>query len=332
MVCAQLAFGHHSSIGIYDEANLVEIEGVVTAVHWRNPHASYSVAVTNASGATVEWFIETGSTSTLRLRGVDRNFIEVGDRVRLAGQSSLRGRPEMFAENMLLDDGQEVLLRAVSKPYWPAGHGGNIYERGVDENRAAEGERLADGLFRIWTPIFDDPAAYPLYSSGITALTAAAQALKAAYDPRASGFTGCRPKAMPYIMGSAYPLEFIREDYNILIRIEEFDTERLIHMNSTASAPDSYSLLGYSRGRWDGDALVVETDGIEADYLYSDGTPQSRAISLTERFEMNAARDRLHYRLTIADPQTFTETLTFTRYWVWQPDIRMQAYDCGNPR
>jgi hypothetical protein len=137
---------------------------------------------------------------------------------------------------------------------------------------------------------------------------------------------------MPYIMGSAYPLEFIREDDNILIRIEEFDTERLIHMNSTASAPDSYSLLGYSRGRWDGDALVVETDGIEADYLYSDGTPQSRAISLTERFEMNAARDRLHYRLTIADPQTFTETLTFTRYWVWQPDIRMQAYDCGNPR
>jgi hypothetical protein len=151
MVCAQLAFGHHSSIGIYDEANLVEIEGVVSAVHWRNPHASYSVAVTNANGATVEWFIETGSISTLRLRGVDRNFIEVGDRVRLAGQSSLRGRPEMFAENMLLDDGQEVLLRAVSKPYWPAGHGGNIYERGVDENRAAEGERLADGLFRIWT-------------------------------------------------------------------------------------------------------------------------------------------------------------------------------------
>jgi len=329
---AQLTFAHHSSIGIYDEENLVEIEGVVTAVHWRNPHASYSVAVTDASGATVEWLIETGSISTLRLRGVDRNFIKVGDRVRLAGQSSLRGRLEMFAENMLLDDGQEVLLRAVSKPYWPAGQRGNIYERGVDDERAAEGQRMADGLFRIWTPIFDDPAAYPLYSSGITTLTAAAKAQKAAYDPRASGFTRCRPKAMPYIMGSAYPLEFSRRGEDIRIRLEEFDTERLIHMNGApSSTPNAYSLLGYSRGRWDGDALIVETDGIEADYLYSDGTPQSRAIKLTERFEMNDAEDRLHYRLTIVDPESFTETLEFTRYWVWQPDIRMQAYDCGNP-
>lgn len=325
------ANAHHSSIGIYDEENPVEIEGIVKEVRWRNPHPSYTVTVIDDQGETVDWFVETGSVSTLRLRGVDRDFIKVGDRVHLAGQSSLRGRPEMFAENMLLPDGREVLLRAVSKPYWPAGRSGNVYERGVDEDRGAEGRAAARGMFRVWTPIFDDPAAYPLYSSGITQLTAQARTIKSQYDPRGSGFTECRAKGMPYIMASAYPLELIAQGENILIRLEEFDTERLVHMNAPPVAvPASYTLLGHSRGRWDGDALVVETDGVEASYLYSDGTPQSRSIKLVERFEMNQTEDRLYYQLSITDPESFTETLEFSRYWVWQPDIRIQPYDCGN--
>ena len=65
-------------------------------------------------------------------------------------------------------------------------------------------------------------------------------------------------------------------------------------------------------------------------HILYDGTPQSRAIQLVERFEMNEAEDRLDYRLTVTDPATFAETLEFTRYWVWQPDIRLQPYDCGN--
>jgi len=325
------AYGHHSSIGIYDEENPVEIEGVVTEVRWRNPHPSYTVAVTDDQGRTVDWSIETGSVSTLRLRGVDRDFISVGDRVHLAGQSSLRGRPEMFAENMLLPDGREVLLRAVSNPYWPAGRSGNTYERDFDEERAAEGRATARGLFRVWSPIFDDPEAYPLYTSGISQLTAQARTIKAQYDPRGSGFTECRAKSMPYIMASAYPIEFIAQGENILIRIEEFDTERIVHMNAPPVAvPSSYTLLGHARGRWEGDTLVVDTDGIETSYLYSDGTPQSRSIRLVERFDLAENDEQLNYRLSITDPESFSETLEFSRYWVWQPDIRIQPYSCGN--
>jgi len=328
-----LAYSHHSSIGIYDEENLVDIEGVVTSVRWRNPHPYYTVAVEDENGETIEWQIETGSISTLRLRGVDRDFIQVGDRVRLAGQSSLRGLPEMFAENMLLADGREVLLRAVSKPYWPAGLSGDFYERETDETRADEGRRSADGIFRVWSPIFDDPEAYPLYSSGIAALTESAEALKAQWDPRTSPYTGCQPKSMPQIMGSAYPIQFETRGDDLAIRIEEFDLERIIRMNAPrSSVPETYSLLGYSRGRWDGDTLIVETERVEAAILYGDGTPQSRAIQLVEHFVMNETQDRLNYRLSITDPESFTETLEFTRYWVWQPDIRLQPYDCGNPQ
>ena len=328
----QLAQGHHSSIGIYDEENLIDIEGVVTSVQWRNPHPFYTVTVEDENGKMIDWEIETGSVSTLRLRGVGRDFIQVGDRVRLAGQSSLQGLPEMFAQNMLLNDGREVLLRAVSKPYWPAGLAGNLYERETDEARSTEGRRTANGIFRVWSPIFHDPEAYPLYnSSTISSLTESATVIKARWDPRTSPYTGCQPKAMPQIMGSAYPIQFTARGGNLIIQIEEFDLERLIHMDVLRSAiPDTYSLLGFSKGRWEGETLIVETERVEAAILYGDGTPQGREIQLVERFTMNEAQDQLNYRVSITDPENFSETLEFTRYWVWQPDIRLQAYNCGN--
>jgi hypothetical protein len=71
------------------------------------------------------------------------------------------------------------------------------------------------------------------------------------------------------------------------------------------SSPASYSLLDYSIGRSEGETLVIETAGIEATVLYGDGTPQSRAIRLLEYFDMSDAEDRLDYRLTVTDPETF---------------------------
>jgi hypothetical protein len=330
MLAATLAHGHHSSVGIYDSARMVEIEGIVTEVRWQNPHASYTVAVRSEGGATIDWHVETGSVSTLRLRGIDRDFIQVGERVRLAGLASLRGLPEMFAQNMLLDNGQELMLRAVAKPYWPAGRSGNLYQPGVvDEAQAARARRDANGIFRVWAPVVEDPAAYPLYEDHVGPLTTGAEAIKARWDARNSPYIGCEPKGMPHIMGSAYGLEFLAQGDAILLRLEEFDTERLIRMATPpAGPPRSYSRLGTSWGRWEGNSLVVETAGIDAPYFFGDGTPQSTEIRLTEYFTLNATEDRLDYRLVVDDPETFTTTLEFTRYWVWNPDLRLEPYNC----
>jgi hypothetical protein len=326
-----LTNGHHSSAGLFDHDNMVEIEGVITSVRWRNPHPEYTAAVADENGETVEWRIETGSVSTLRLRGVDRDFIQVGDRVRLAGGSSLRGLPEMFAENMLLNDGREVLLRAVSKPFWPAGITGNLYQRETDEELASQGRQGANGIFRAWTPIFNDPEGYPLLSAGDYPLTEQANALKAQWDPNSSPYNTCNPKPMPYIMGSAYPIAIEPMGEDILIKIEEFDLERLVHMDALPPPnSNTHTHLGYSNGRWDGDALVIETQKVQAGHLYGDGTPTSRAIHLLERFELNEDQGRLYYTLSVTDTESFTENLEFKRYWVWQPDVRVEPYECNN--
>jgi len=319
---------HHSTVGIFDADNYVEIEGVVTSARWRNPHATYTVAVMDTAGETVEWDVETASISTLRIRGVDPDMIEVGDRVRFAGESSMRGLSEMFARNMLLENGEEVLLSAASEPRWPAGLRGDIFQPTVDEAVAEEARRTANGIFRVWTTVLNDPDSFPLFRGNMVSLTESAQALRTQFDPTTSPYLGCDPRGMPYQMTSPYPVEFVGRGDDIVMHSELYDAERVIHMNADASSAQPYSLLGYSVGRWEGDTLVVETDRIDAPYFYGDGTPQTRAIKLVEHFELNEAEDRLNYSLTITDPETFTEPQHFTKYWAWRPEVRREPYNC----
>ena len=70
---------HHSFFGRFDTQTLVEIEGEVTEVLWRNPHAYFGV---RADG--VDWDIETSSLTVLKRMGIDESTIRVGDRIRVA--------------------------------------------------------------------------------------------------------------------------------------------------------------------------------------------------------------------------------------------------------
>ena len=105
----QISFAHHSVAGFFDSNDLVEIEGVIRKVRWRNPHTVFLVDVTEASGEVTTWTVESGALGVLRSRGLAREFVQVGDRVKILGDNSLRSRPEMFARNMLLSNGKEVL-------------------------------------------------------------------------------------------------------------------------------------------------------------------------------------------------------------------------------
>jgi len=325
-----LAHGHHSTLGIYDLERIVEIEGIVTSVRWRNPHPSYTVAVVNENGATVEWNVEVGgAVSTLRLRGVDRDVVEVGDRIRIAGESSTRGRDELFARNLLLENGQEVLLGIDAVPRWPAGLRGDFFQSPISATDTEEARRRADGIFRVWTVVLSDVTSFTLFRDESFPLTEPARELKSEWDPRASPYVGCQPRGMPYLMNTPYPIEFVRQGDDILLRMELNDSERLIHMGAGwASPPGSYSLLGYSSGRWEAGTLIVETEAIDAPHFFGDGTPQSKAIRLVEHFSPNETGDRLDYRLLVNDPEVFTETMEFTRYWAWRPEIRVEPFNC----
>jgi hypothetical protein len=68
--------------------------------------------------------------------------------------------------------------------------------------------------------------------------------------------------------------------------------------------------FGYSRGRWDGDTLVVETTGFRDDvWLDVNGAPLTSAGTLTERFR-RPNFGTLEIDVTIDDPKAYTKPWT----------------------
>jgi hypothetical protein len=133
---------------------------------------------------------------------------------------------------------------------------------------------------------------------------------------------------MPLIMITPFPIEFVREGENIRMRIEEYDTQRLIHMSPDAAPSGELTQMGFSRGRFEGATLVVETDHITPTYFDDNGVRQSEQTHLTERFIPNEDYSRLDYVLTVSDPENFTEEFDLTRYFAWEPGDSVHPYEC----
>jgi hypothetical protein len=331
VLATQAAHGHHSTAGIFDPDRIVEIEGTVTAVGWRNPHAALTIAAKAPDGTGTEWIVEMASLNFLRLRGLTPDMVAIGYRIRAAGLSSSRGRQEIFARNLLLPNGQEMLLQPNVAARWPEGKNGRVITAVVDAGARQQALRTAEGIFRVWSTPLDDPRAWQMFTGGY-ALTPAASAKLAQWNPLDYESRICAPKSVPRVLNTPLPVEFVHRGGDIVLRIEEGDVERVIHMTPDgADGSSAPSVLGRSIGRWDGNTLVVTTTGLADGYLDGDGTPQSRGMEVTERFTMSASGDRLDYAVTAIDSAMFATPVTATRYWTFEPGVQLQRFDCNDP-
>lgn len=289
--------------------------------------------VTSPAGEVTLWRVETGALGILRVRGLDREFVQVGDRVSVRGDRSLRDQPEVFARNLLLANGKEVLLTTRSSPWFTRTEAGELLESVYDEEIERTARLDADGLFRVWsTDLGEIPHSGVRMFHGDYPLTEVAEARRAAWDAGDSSLLECTEWNMPYIMYNPLPMEFVRRGGDIVLRFEEDDNERVIHMNADADYgpnPDVHTLLGHSTGYWEDETLVVATTSMEANVLDFLGTPFSSAINLVERFTPSADGRRLDYTLSITDPQIFTEPFEVERFWIWRPEIVVSPYECG---
>ncbi len=323
------SLAHHSVAGFFDPNDKIEIEGVVTSVSWRNPHVEFGIEESTDSADTVTWRVESGALGVLRARGVDREFLQVGDHVRVLGDASLRNRPETFARNILLVDGREVLLTSRSVPYFSLQSDSELLPAAFDREFEQAARLAADGLFRVWSTNLDEiPHSGARMFHGDYPMTPEAEAASAAWDPGSEALLGCTEWTMPYLMSNPLPMEFTRDGGDLLLRFEEDDNRRRIHMDPVASdRPASHSRLGYSTGRWEGDTLIVETTQIVASTL-DRGIPHSDDTWVVERFTASPDGTRLDYEIRISDPLSFARPLELERYWIWRPEIAVETYAC----
>ena len=330
VIAPAVSFAHHSVAGFFDPEKLVEIEGVVKKVRWRNPHTVFEIDVTSQSGEVTTWRIESGALGVLRQRGLAREFVQPGDQVKIMGDSSIRSDHEMFARNMLLASGKEVMLTAGSHPYFSVESEAAILEAVFDDEVTVAARSNADGIFRVWSTNIDDRSSARLKMfDGNYPLLDRAASVRARYDAGDKVLRGCTKWTMPRLMANPLPMELVRSGENILQRFEEDDNVRTIYMSDgTSESTRERSSLGYSKGHWDGDTLVVETSRMVPERLDDHGTPFSAAMHLLERYSLAENGNRLDYVLTITDPNTFSEPVEMGRQWDWRPEIVVGAYNC----
>ena len=325
-------FGHHSFFGRFDTETFVEMEADIVEVFWRNPHAYVIIETTEEDGGRVTWELETSSPTVLARSGIGPDSMSVGDHVRVAGFPSVTGRNEIFLTNILVPSGEEMILRRNVELRWAGAKTGDdsfLFQTEGDSSRPDL------GIYRVWSHTNVIPFLFPeatdlTFSVNDYPMTEAARAALQGFDrARDNPTANCAPKGMPTIMEQPNPMEVVQDGNDILLRIEEYDTLRTIHLDPGAvPADEPVSLLGYSLGRWDGTTLVVTTTRINWPYFNQLGIPQSEESVLVERFSPTEDGSQLDYELTVTDPVNFTEPVSLGKHWLYLPDQEVLPYDC----
>ena len=101
--------------------------------------------------------------------------------------------------------------------------------------------------------------------------------------------------------------QIVQAPHQVVFNMETIHDARVIELDGRPHLPASIpQMLGNSRGRWEGETLVVETRGFSPRFSMLGATSN---LHLVERFTRVAA-DVLQYDATLSDPATWTRPWT----------------------
>jgi hypothetical protein len=115
---------------------------------------------------------------------------------------------------------------------------------------------------------------------------------------------------------------------SVTITYEMVHETRVIPLDGRSHLMDGVAQFnGNSRGRWDGDTLVVETSGFTDKTSMGSGAPNSASLRTTERIR-RVDPDMIEYRITVDDPATYTAPFTVRAMWTTQGSYEVYEYSC----
>ena len=104
----QSAHAHHAFAADYEAGKEGTIEGVVTEVMFKNPHARYYLEVDDGSGSTELWDLETMNLMMLGRMGWKKDTIKVGDRLTVTGILGRNDTKRMSIVTVTLPSGRII--------------------------------------------------------------------------------------------------------------------------------------------------------------------------------------------------------------------------------
>ena len=277
MLISDYAAAHHNWRAFYDDQSDIEIEGVISAIQWRNPHVRVSFTVDAGTANEKVYTTESNSVAALTRMNVTKELLAVGTKVRVAGYRSRKGDGGIFMNHLLLPNNREIVFLRTAEPRWPdasrIGNTDRSHGRVVEDDFS----KRPTSIFAVWNTIYGAKGShqalkFPDGKFGIDYKTE-------------RGSENCATKDVWAAMGAPYPIQLIDNGDVVVVHAEEFDTIRTVHMEIVAhNDPGTHSDdLGYSTGRMDGGRLLVTTT------FEGSGSP----VRLHETFQLSADRNRL---------------------------------------
>ena len=111
------ALAHHSQ-SEFDLRSEVTVEGTVTKLEWKSPHARLYVDVKDENGAVVNWNLELPSPNTLMRRGWKRDSLKAGDYVKVTAAPA-RNFPAIAIATSIKDGDDKALFTGTTPVYEP---------------------------------------------------------------------------------------------------------------------------------------------------------------------------------------------------------------------
>ena len=139
----------------------------------------------------------------------------------------------------------------------------------------------------------------------------------------------CRPAGALRILTFPPPRKIVQLPGLVVILSERDVTFRQIFTDGRPLPRDPEpSWNGYSTGRWEGDTLVVETNGLrDGTWLDRKGSPMTDAATLTEKFR-RVNYGRLEIDVTVNDPKAYTRPWTVTLTQLIVLNTELLDYHC----
>jgi len=147
---------------------------------------------------------------------------------------------------------------------------------------------------------------------------------------KADPMSNCYMPGVPRIMYLDFPFQILQSRDHVAMTFEWSQIYRLIYTNGSKPVQGIEFWMGDSRGRWEGDTLVVDvTNHNDKTWFDMAGNFHSDALKVTERYSL-ADADTIRYEATINDPKVFTRAWKISVPLYRQKDMdRILEYQCN---
>lgn len=301
------AQAHHAWPTSYTE-EIITVEGTIERYIFRNPHVVFYINVEDEeSGEMTRWMAEQSAATGLRLAGWDESTLSAGDYIRVTGLAGRNNRPMIHGREILrVDEPTGAVVQEVS-----------ITRRGIepadpdseDFNYPETFENGWVNLTGVWVQGGDarGPSFLlnedPVFSEAGQAVQ---DSIRTEDDPQ---YHLCEPANLIRQVGfTPHPVRITQFDDRVEFDFEEYSRKRIVYLDDREY--DNFDeneryLSGRYKARYEGDALIIQSDLIKGGWSGIFGELTSDEVTVVETYTRNFDEKwgpSVHLSMIIDDP------------------------------